>query len=312
MAQQIAKVVHRSINGFSGAVITGTIPAFPAPPTTQDSHQLRCLYLTSMVESGGCYGSIMMADGTGCTASLEQLVAVYPKDLKNQGSLFKLMARIQDHLPPVEASGEKLLISKLLREKGWYVASDGTLRDTKTKNHVSPVDIRNEFTPTNGVVPPKGPEWEKCRSWALAFHELFTHPGTFDLQKEYGLEQMHLYADSVKPRGMSTIQECVYHGKYEDANPFGDLWTTDLAMAMFWNYKVNAPSKAKEFLGKATAKYYSRDPKFGPYFLSLIRSTKYAKWSTNRYDRSREYAMKVWPANLFFGPDAIMPKRAGS
>jgi hypothetical protein len=311
MTKQV-KVTHRSINGYSGAVITGTIPAFDTTPTINDSHRLRCLYLTSMVESGGSYGSIMMADGTGCTASLEQLVAVYPRDLKNQGSLFKLLSRIGNIFPSVEAMGNKLLITQRLVEKGWFIDSEGTLREVKTKNPVSPVDIRNEFTPPNGIVPSSGPEWEKCKSWALAFHELFTHPGTFALQKEYGLEQMHLYADSIRPTGNSTIQECVYHGKYEEENPFGDLWTTDLAMAMFWNCKVNAPSKAKEYLGKALAKYYSKDPRFGAYFLNLIRNTKYAKWSTNRYDRSREYAMKVWPANLFFGQTAIMPKRVGA
>jgi hypothetical protein len=307
------KVLFRQIGSFSGPVIRGKKPAFADAPTMSDNHLLRAFWLTTMVESGGKLGSVMMADGTGATASLEQVIAVYPRNMKDQGPLFKLLNRI-DVVAPVSYYLDFIGM-------GWRISEDGVLRDQQGKP-VAPKLIRDTFTPVGGRVPQSaGDNWKRSKEWAIGFHKLFSLDQTRDTQVRCGIEHITKFAKRVKSSklGRETV-EYVCYGGYDDRagkgevqnpNPFPNCPELDLAMCMWWNYKTNAPSPALKALQEARLTFYpALEPEqFARCLLNKLRTSRYGRWGTNRYDRSRKHAMEVWPTELFEGPDAIMPAR---
>lgn len=298
-------VKHHSIGSFSGPVIKGTIPAFTKTPTMQDTHLDRAFWLTTMVESGGMAGSIMAADGTGMTASMEQLVAVLPRHMDEQGSLFDLLQELSKIVD----------ITKFLpfAEEGWKL--EGGVLKTADGKPVPPRVIRNTFTPNDGRVPPTGAQWEQSKKWALAFHHLFARPETIKAQIDYGIAQFVKFGNTKNPRlsdGIKkrSVNELAYRGKLTEEDPFGDVSVNDLALAMWWCYKVNGPAPALDRLASAAKLTPDvSDPQFGRRLIMLLHTSQYGKWATNRYDRTRQHARTVWPAKLFEGPDAVMPAR---
>lgn len=290
-----------SIGPYSGPIITGTVDAFDWPPTMKSSHLDRAFWLTTMVESGGKIGSIMAADGTGMTASLEQLIAVYPKNLKSQGPLFGILQKLSGVLDimdilPFESVGWKL--------------DNGVLVHNDSSKPVDPKVIRDTFTPVGGYVPNVGPNWEQSKKWALAFHKLFSTLSTIKTQINYGLDAFLKFSHTKNPRiNKSTIDALVYKGEFASIDPFNGVMENDLAMAVWWSYKVNGPAPALDILS-ATVKNHSPDsPDFGKALIQALRTSSYGRWATNRYDRTRQNAMKVWQDELFTGTTAIMPPR---
>ena len=300
------KVLFRQIGSFSGPVIRGKKPAFATAPQLSSNHLLRAFWLTTMVESGGKLGSVMMADGTGATASLEQVIAVYPRNMKEQGPLFKLLNRI-DAVAPV---------SYYLNfyGMGWRISEDGVLRDKQGKP-VAPKLIRDTFTPVGGRVPQSaGDGWKRSKEWAIGFHQLFSLDQTRDTQVRCGIEHITKFAKRVKSKKLlkHTVEDICYGGEVQNPNPFfPQCPQMDLAMCMWWNYKTNAPSPALKALNEARLAFFPLDEpeQFARCLLNKLRTSRYGRWGTNRYDRSREHAMAVWPPELFEGPDAVMPAR---
>jgi len=298
------KVIFRQIGSFSGPVIHGTFPAFAKEMTLGNSHLVRAFWLTTMVESGGMLGTIMMADGTGVTAGLEQVVAVYPRDMKVQGPLFKMLNRINATTYIDDYLG--------LSQCGWRISEDGVLRD-KFGAPVPPKKIRDTFTPMGGKVNQRSKaDWEQASEWALRFHNLFGSQSTSRVQYQCGIEQQTKFAKRFKSQKLNyeSVEEVCYDGEVQNPNPFNDHHM-DLAMCMWWNYKTNAPSPALTALNEARLTF---DPKtdshqFAKCLLNRLRTSRYGRWGTNRYDRSRECALSVWPSELFEGPDAVMPAR---
>jgi hypothetical protein len=268
-----------------------------------NSHLERAFWLTTMVESGGMAGGVMMADGTGCTASLEQLVAVYPRHLSKQGPLFKMLRRLNYVLP----------INYYLPfdEYGWFLGHDGVLRCRDTGKEIHPRVIRDTFTPNNGKVPAKGSDWEASKEWAIGFNRLFSLIWGIPVQITYGQEQFVKFAKRFRSSklGGNTVEELAYYGEFEDPNPFDFNPINDLAMALWWCYKVNAPSPAMTILRNVAKNNDPHDGLFGRTIIKKLRTSKYGRWATNRYDRSRRYARKVWPKELFVGDKAVMPPR---
>jgi hypothetical protein len=294
-------VKYGTIGNFSGPVINGTTDAFSRLPTMTDSHIDRAFWLTTMVESGGKAGSIMAADGTGMTASLEQLVAVYPRQMDEQGSLFGILqeltkfVNILDFLP-FDKTGWKLI--------------NGVLQDVQSGKPVPPKQIRDTFTPTEGHVPATGAKWEQSKKWAIAFHHLFIAPDTLQPQINYGTSQFVKYSNTNSPRlNKNSVNKLVYAGRLTDKDPFNGAIVNDLAMSVWWSYKVNGPTPAMERLFDAVTDHKPDSPDFGQHLIKLLRTSQYGRWATNRYDRTRQNAMKVWPAEFFNGPNAVMPAR---
>lgn len=294
-------VKHGSIGNFSGPIIRGTIDAFSKTPAMGDPHLDRAFWLTTMVESGGLAGSIMAADGTGMTASMEQLVAVLPRHMDEQGSLFGILQELTKIVD----------ITKFLpfAEHGWHL--EGGILKTADGKAVPPRVIRNTFTPNDGRVPASGPQWEQSKKWALAFHKLFAQPETIKFQIDYGISQFIKFGNTRNPRlNKHSVNELVYGGSMTTPNPFGDVTVNDLAMAVWWSYKVNGPAPALDRLASAHQQHPDLlDPDFGRRLIVLLRTSQYGKWSTNRYDRTRQYARTVWPTKFFEGQDAAMPAR---
>jgi len=293
-------VKYGTIGNYSGPIVKGTVDAFDKIPTMADSHLDRAFWLTTMVESGGKAGSIMAADGTGMTASLEQLVAVYPRNMNEQGSLFGMLQKLSETMDVNEL---------LFEEVGWELF-EGVLRNKKTAGAILPSMIQNTFTPPNGHVPARGPQWEQSKKWALKFHKLFATPTTIDVQIKYGMNQFVKYARTRSPRlRKQSVDALIYKGNIELDDPFKGEIVNDLAMAVWWSYKVNGPTPAMERLFDAATDHKPESPEFGQHLIRLLRTSKYGRWATNRYDRTRKHAMSVWPDSFFNGPDAVMPAR---
>jgi hypothetical protein len=299
-------VRHRSIGSYSGPVINGTVSAFDRVPNMADPHLGRAFWLTSMVESGGKLGTIMMADGTGCTASLEQVIAVYPRNLQEQGPLFKLLNRM-DNIAPVH-------FYLNFEGQGWVLAEDGALRHKANGQRVAPKEIRDTFTPTGGKVPGpgSGDKWLRSKDWAIAFHQLFSLQQTARLQVRCGIEHITKFAKRYKTSKLNkeTVEDLCYGGQVQNTDVFANCPELDLAMAFWWNYKTNAPSPALTALAKNLEAFsVERSPKAFAYnLIYMLRTSGYGRWATNRYDRTRQHAKKVWPKE-FFDKDAIMPAR---
>lgn len=304
------KVKHKKIKSYSGPYVYGTKSAFSGSDSlkTQDTfHLYRAFWLTTMVESGGMVRTIMGADGTGITASLEQLPAVYPRNMKVQGPLFKMLRRI-DFVVPVE-------YYLPLNDMGWFIGDDGVLRDDQFGKEISPKVIRNTFTPNAGKVPKTGEQWIQARDWALAFHYLFIMEPTIPIQIKYGIERFCKFAQRYRTGLLNkeTVENLLYSGNVQNPQPFSNQ-TMDLAICMWWNYWVNSPvtaiKKLRVVLAHNTSiplRDYERQ-EFGEALIKELRQSKYGRWGTNRYDRTREHAMKVWPAELF-EKDGPMPAR---
>lgn len=294
-------VNYGTIGSFSGPIIKGTIDAFSKIPTMEDAHIDRAFWLTTMVESGGKAGAIMAADGTGMTASLEQLVAVYPRQMDEQGSLFGILQYLTSIID----------ITTLLpfNDVGWKLVHG--ILCTSNGKPVTPKKIRDTFTPIEGHVPVSGPRWEQSKKWALAFHRLFTQPETIPLQIDYGIEQFITFANKNNPRlNKASVNLLAYNRKIAEPNPFENVTINDLAMSVWWSYKVNGPTPALDALFSAYKQHSEfNDPDFGARLIFILRTNSYGRWATNRYDRTRQYARTVWPDEFFNGKDAVMPAR---
>lgn len=302
-----AQVRYGSYGRYSGPYIKGTEDAM-VMPTMKDDHWRRVLWLTIMVESGGKLGSVMMADGTGCTAGVEQSILVYPRNLKVQGPLPGLLYLL-DHVVPISYYS----LGKMLADEGWMIGGDKTIREMDNGQLVSPATLRATLTPYGGVVPRSGVPWERAKAWALAFHELFSMNATQEAQIKHAIDGFTKFARRVKHKKLDreTIENVVYNGDCLAAA--FDVETLegaacDLAMALFWERKTNGPAPALTRLGRATKRFESNDMDFARFLLRQLGTSSYGRWATNRWRRSRQHAMKVWPKELFTGPKAIMPK----
>jgi len=224
--------------------------------------------------------------------------------MQEQGPLFKLLNRMSGMTP--------ITYYLPFDENGWYISEDGILRDHLGKP-VPPKTIRDTFTPTGGKVPKNGKQWHEAKRWAIAFHALFSLQQTSNLQTRCGIEHLTKFAKRYKSRrtDRKSVEEICYGGEVQNPQVFAECPEMDLAMCLFWNYKTNAPNPALDALQKARLTFNpTQSPeKFAGCLLNLLRTSRYGRWGTNRYDRSREHAMDVWPKNLFEGGSAIMPAR---
>ena len=305
------KIRFRKIGKFSGPVIHGDVAIFDkdkAPDWLVASHVGRAFWLTSMVESGGLGGTVMMADGTGVTASLDQVIAVYPRNLKEQGPLFKMLRRV-DYTTPVSYYLD-------FGSEGWELGDDGVLRHRITGKAVDPKDIRNTFTPNDGVVAKSkhSQDWAQSCRWATHFWQLFRMHTTHDVQIKYGKEKIVKFAKRwrIGDSRTETIENVIYDGEICNPEPFGSDDRLDLAMAVFWNYQVNAPVMAVKKLKAALKKKGVSDPGFPDELIRQLRTSGYGRWGTARYDRTRKHGRKLWPTILFNGTKnhpALMPPR---
>ncbi len=311
---------------YAGLRIRGGIER----PRAVDTHLDRAEWLASMVESDGMYGSVFSADGTGITASIGQLVAVYPRmlddDIKrnDQGPLWKFLWRLGMASNP-NLPREYATIMGRLRHMGWHLSPDGKVY-WPDGTLISGPEIRLELTgATNGVMPVKGKGRMRAEWWAVAFHELFAQHATFKAQHNFTKEHFAKRAARVPLRFCldkhPTLTDAVYDGRPLSTAALPVRVPLDLAMCMYWSHSVNAPGKALKVICKVLNRVttsphiicdHVTDDVFAVHLIRALAKTKYGRWhwteKNGRYQRTRKAAKKVWPARFFTKADALMPK----
>ena len=291
---------------YSGVLVKGNIRV--AVPATA-RHMDHAFYLTSQLESSR-WGTVQSYDGAGISGGPLHNIAILPASM-TQGSLWKLLRRLEVSAPVQPLSQ----LWNALQVANFYVNRRGELSYYDRGGLVTAEDIRNEIAPPNGVVPRTGPDWEKARQWALLFHNLFAHPGTFEAQSEFAIEYLvtgreREEAGAYDPN-IDHAHAVVGQGQY-DVRP-----EVDLAMSVYHSHSVNGPSPAIKALRAVKGLVQSEtDPVlFAKVLLWQLGKTKYGRWQDdkigrNRYDHSRLKAMRsnLWPNEFFEGREALMPE----
>jgi len=277
---------------YAGCKIDGTVPV---PKPASNLHMDRAFYLTALIEAP-TYGSVQSYDGAGMSGGPLHNIAVQPKSME-QGSLFALLRHIEVNTvnPP-----DLLDLWAAYNKQNWAVTQNSVLKNKKTGNTVSGVEIRNTFTPFNGTVPQDGPQWEAAKTWALLHHKLFAAPATFDAQKSYAINWLL--------QTQKDVESLFYQGR--DPRTLTDLSPEeDLAMCVYHCYSVNAPAPARDELVKTLGKSTQGKP-FAVALLAHLAANTFGNWEV-RYTRTRNAALAsgLWPKNLFAGTGAIFPMR---
>ncbi|NBP56914.1 hypothetical protein EBU71_10370 [bacterium] len=296
-------IKHKTWKQYSGCLIDDKYTVYEKPKNK--SHIERALYLTSLVEVGGKFGLIQSYDGAGMSAGLEHKIAVLPKSLE-QGSIWELINEMRSAIDPDSCYPLRMLL-KAFNKCGWTLDNAGVLRDMKTGLKVHGSVVRNEFTPSNGKVPPSGPEWEKAKRWAELFNELFNNPLTFRIQIESAKKSLLLSNKTVEInayRGICGVENpsvLVVNQNISEAQ--------DLAMCVYHSHSVNGPAPARSCL---EASKPDNTPDWPGRFLKILGTRKYGRWAdtkdgNNRYDRTRILAIRsgLWSTLTI---EQIMPK----
>ena len=312
----------RAFGDYSGPVISGIDPI--DPPKDDSRHVARAYWLTTKVETGARFGTVVMYDGTAVTGGPDQHVAVYPRHLaddvleNDQGGLWKLLRRLE------YVGGElRQPISRLwgmFKEHGWYVSQDGALRELSNGALVPGKDIRNTLTPRDGAVPKEGAGWDTACAWAIAFHDLLAHPAGRSAQIEFGMEHL---VDRTRSRRVTlergntiSVLDAGYDDREITAIRVGGDWPEhlDLALCVYQSHSVNAPAIANRALIKASMAHTNDELAFSKLLLALLGNSTFGRWDDDipggRYQRTRLVAQQsgLWGASLFDGPNAIMPR----
>jgi len=306
-------------NNWAGIVING---AGNVPKPTTDLHVDRAFYLTSQLEAPH-FGSVQSYDGAAMSGGPLHSVAVLPKSMQ-QGDFFELLRHLEIAAPNSTA------LQTLLRSyvgKGWTLARDGVLRNSKTGVAVSGAEIRNTFTPPDGKVPSSGPQFEQAKQWALLHHAVFSDATTFAGQRDFAIHNLinTRKADETlfyKTMNLNTVRVWMTviaadaHIPDEEYNNHLTL-QEDLAMCMYHAHSVNGPSPAAEVL-KSVLPKHARGLEFAKLLIWSLGKKKFGRWEDtkdgkNRYDRTRDAALAsgLWPGDFFVGATALMPKDLG-
>ena len=303
-----------TFGNYAGVNIPGTIPMeLDVNKDNLITHAERASWLTAQVESDGKFGNVMNYDGTGLTAGIHQAVAVYPRDLNSTGSLWDLMDDIIKGCPPCDN------LYRLLAEFEKYnIKIDRGLKENGKA--IGGLMVRDILTGSpDGVMHVAGPKRIQAETFATLFHDLMSSPETFDIQVKFGIRHFTRWAN----RGLRfcknwekeiTIKSFAYGIRdmhFEDLKTEHMSPSLDLAMSVFWSHTVNAPGMALEVFCKA-ADSVTGSMDLPPVLIKKLAITKYGRWDDDipngRYQRTRNFAAKIWPSELFVGDKAIMPK----
>lgn len=309
---------------YSGYRIRGKCPI---EETRMFKHLDNASKLTSMVESGGKYGTVISYDGTGMTAGIHQAIAVYPKassTKKGQGPLWKLLARMMSINPGIL---EFINILEILHGQNLMLNSDGVVRDTLNGERVTGDRIRKAFGTPNGVLSNNAEDRTRAQSLARLFHELFSNPLTFGIQQEFGKLHFIKSARRHKMRFSSKLRNkelTIHKGVYSTItrmditalNSDNMPIQLDIAMSFFWSYYVNAPSMAVKKLCQVYDRYDRRDKKWHKRFpkalIKKLGTSSYGRWDddidSGRYQRTRNAMLTMWPEEHFTGRCPLVPK----
>lgn len=267
------------------------------PEDSKLRHIRRALWLSAKVENNATFGTVQSYDGCGMSGGLEHQVAAYPRKLSAQGTIFKTINAF-----PADALQA---LTRELSSINWEInPKTGMLVNKTTGKAVTGAEIRDEFTPLDGVVPASGPFFSRAKLWIEIFAELFSDPRTFEAQIDAGEQRIGSF---------DALERSVYGARLsKGAHVPKDLKCTvdlnndeDLAFCIYHCFKVNAPAVAKACL-KATAPY--NDTLWPQRLIGTLAIKQYGNWD-KRYEKTRIIAMNsgLWPKELF-GQGGLMPE----
>ncbi len=272
----IRRIVYKN---WAGLVTKGTKQWLPAS-IDKKNHLDKATWLTSAVEVGAVFGTVQSYDGAAMSAGIEQKIAVLPKSLE-QGSLWEFLTKIEEALEPSLPRSAMHLFSAI-DQAGWYLDPRGILRDKNTGNKVPGQEIRNEFTPQNGVVPASGPLFDQASRWIGLFADLFSDPVTFPIQTrqaKLGLLNLHRAVESQVYKKYCGITDASVAICGKNISP-----ELDLAMCIYHSFSVNAPSKARQTLELVFGKNLS-ERSFCHELVKALGTSTYGNWKV-RYTRT--------------------------
>lgn len=293
----------RTLGGYSGPVITGTMKS---PPITaaEKRHVVRADYITFMVESGGLFGGIMGADGTVITAGRGQHAMVLPRvnAIGDLPRLIQLMAS-------TKSEAVEDLTSAMKKLAGLWINQHGTLMSSSSgRGAATAVEVRMAMSVADGKVPSSGPDWDRAAQWAVTFSNAFADPSTFLVQEQY--DQTQLIDDFNKLKigsgaARDLVAPIVYGSQMTSSMIVGATVSEDLdlIMCMWHSFKVNAPTEARKVLEKAITLDNVADPDPMRPVASipmLLATSSYGRWNKSipngRWDRTLKIVRqsKIW------------------
>jgi hypothetical protein len=276
-----------------------------------DSWTSKAEWLIAMVESGGRWGTVINYDGTAMTAGLHQAIAIYPRNPKKQGSLWRLLAQvIRD-----EAAED---MRRMIANAGWELKSNGVLTEIGTDKIVDGRQIALEFTGSLVGNLSREVWYKKACEWALTFHKLFSHPNTYAAQREFGHQWIQAFLN--RRVGDKKILKYFEDNRWDCSYIKGE-WIPyiemELAFCVLCSHSVNAPAiamrKFRAALRESRTKVLKRvdRKRLARTLIRKLGDTKYGRWDDDlkngRYQRTRKFAKRIFPARLFEAK-GIMPK----
>jgi hypothetical protein len=324
----MSEIKWKQFKDYSGPVLAGETPV-PTPKSLKCAE--RAYWLTTKVETGGTYGTVVMFDGTAITAGPDQYILVYPKELAtedfnaadDQGPLGPLLARV------MSVSSRGPIIQKRFGALGWTLAPSGKFlysmnRSVRIAGKEIPVVagapvhgavLRDAFTPIGGKVPKSGSNWLTACTWAREIGSLFGDPATFSTQRLYGQEHLEraFKTRSFAAGGKAITPEYILQSDVHTAMVGAVPEALDLAMAIWYSNSVNAPAIAIKCLGQAWQAAKGRADKLPFEIIKQLGTSTFGRWNANiaggRYQRSRKVAMAcgLWSPSLFKSAGGVMP-----
>lgn len=294
-------------NKYAGIKIAGEKPVAAPTGTAKQAHMQRAFYLTAQLEAP-LWGTIQSYDGAAMSGGPMHWVAVLPRTM-DQGPLFSLLRRIEmTPGAPVQPLWDALA------DQGWYVAKDGKLRNSKTGAPVSGREIRNVFTPVDGLVPKAGAARKQAEMWATLFYDLLSDSKTYAAQIDHSIEYLIRSAADVELKAYR-----LFVPKLQSPERLGIDVTipeeVDLAMCVYHAFTPNAPAIAKQCLESTLVKVGAKPTpiQFAQVLIKTLGTKKYGRWADipgtkgSRYDWTRTAAIesKLWSEALL---NATMPQ----
>jgi hypothetical protein len=303
---------------YAGIKATGDSKVALPKGSKAKEHMQRAFYLTAQLEAP-IWGCVQSYDGCGMSGGPVHWVAVLPKNME-QGPLFSLLRRIE--MVPGAPIKE---LWNAFAEKGWYVAKDGKLKYLKTGGVVHAKEIRNTFTPVDGLVPRIGKNRQEAEKWATLFYNLLSNPKTYEAQIDHSIKYLIEGVSTVEMKAynlfLPTVRspEVIITGsdllkELENKHIFLPE-ELDLAMCVYHAFTPNAPAVAKACL-ETTLAVAGPKPDVSMFASNLIKSlgTKnYGRWKDvpgekgSRYDATRMACIqsKLWSEEII---DIFLPK----
>jgi hypothetical protein len=303
-----SKVKFRKYNNYSGPLIYGKTKMETPPKCMNGADNFfwqRILWLIAQVEVGGRYGTVVGYDGTGITASVIQMVAVYPYLISSglQGPLWSLVEKIRDFDESITEN-----LDEELSNCNWHL-KDSYVRRISDNVPIKPFVLRNELTPNDGKIIKGSSNWDHAKQWALIFNEIFSNNKAFKIQDREAISFIKNIAlrKNSKLNGSSVIETLTQ----EENNSGIDTIlcrdsTSHLLIATVISFMINCPSLTIKIISDYSLNNWGSHKNTKALCNLIMKNLQYIR--PNRYHRTRIAAKKLWPAKQF-RIDGLMPSK---